>query len=123
MNNTALGKKGEEIAAKFLKTKGFKIIESNFRIRGGEIDIVAVDNKTLVYVEVKTRTTEEFGKPEESVTQRKIKFLERAAKFYKNSRQNLPDLERIDVIAIDFSNPSQALVKHIKKCRILTVDL
>ena len=114
MNNLNLGKKGEEIAAKFLKAKGFKIIETNFRIRGGEIDIIAVEDQTLVYVEVKTRTTNQFGSPEEAVTPNKIKFLKRSAKFYRNARKNLPDLERIDVISIDFSKSKTALVKHIK---------
>lgn len=114
MNKTALGKKGEEIAVKFLTGKGYKIVELNYRIRGGEIDIVATDQNTLVYVEVKTRTTDEFGPPEESVTPRKIKFLERTTKFYRNSRQNLPQLERIDVISIDLSNPQKALIRQIK---------
>lgn len=116
MNKTALGKKGEEIAARFLEGKGFKIVETNFRIRGGEIDIVAIDQDTLVYAEVKTRTSFEFGRPEESVTRQKIKFLVRAAKFYRNNRRhlNLPQLERIDVVAVDLSNFSKALVKHIK---------
>lgn len=114
MNKTALGKKGEEMAVKFLKTKGFKIVETNFRIRGGEIDIVAIDKDALVYVEVKTRSSDFFGKPEESVTPYKIRHLERTAKFYRNSRRNLPELERIDVISIDFSNPAQALVRHIR---------
>ncbi len=114
MNKTALGKKGEEIAEKFLIQKGFKIIEKNFRIRGGEIDIVAADKNTLVYVEVKTRTSNEFGLPEESVTPRKIKFLIRTVKFYRNSRKDLPMLERIDVISIDLSNPHKALVRHIQ---------
>lgn len=114
MNKTALGKKGEEIAVQFLKTKGLKIIETNFRIRGGEIDIVAIDQNTLVYVEVKTRSSDQFGKPEESVTPYKIKYLERTAKFYRNSRKNLPELERIDVISIDLSNPQKTLIKHFK---------
>lgn len=113
MNKTALGKQGEEIAIKFLKSKGYKIVETNFRIRGGEIDIVAIDKDTLVYVEVKTRTSDFFGTPEESVTPYKIRYLERTAKFYRNSRMNLPELERIDVISIDLANPTQALVKHI----------
>lgn len=114
MNRTVLGKKGEKIAVRFLKAKGFKIVETNYRIRGGEIDIVAIDQETLVYIEVKTRTSDEFGSPEESITPRKIKYLMRTAKFYRNSRKNLPDLERIDVISIDLSNPTQALIKHIK---------
>lgn len=114
MNKTALGKKGEEIAVKFLKTKGFKIVETNYRIRGGEIDIVAIEQDALVYVEVKTRTSNEFGYPEESITPRKIKYLVRTAKFYRNSKKNLPELERIDVISIDLSNPQKALVRHIR---------
>ena len=114
MNKTALGKKGEEIAEKFLIQKGYKIVEKNYRIRGGEIDIIATDQNTLVYVEVKTRTTDEFGYPEESVTPRKIKHLVKTTKFYRNSRQNLPQLERIDVISIDLSDPRKALIRHIK---------
>ena len=118
MNKTALGKKGEEIAVKFLNSKGFKIIETNFRIRGGEIDIVAIDQDTLVYIEVKTRTSNEFGYPEESITFRKIKHLVHTAKFYRNSRKNLPELERIDVLSIDLSNPQKALVRHIRNATL-----
>lgn len=114
MNKVALGKKGEEIAARFLKSKGYKIIETNFRIRGGEIDIIALDQNTLVYIEVKTRTSHLFGRPEESITPQKIRFLERAAKFYRNSRKNLPDLERIDVAAIDFTNSNSPTINLIK---------
>jgi putative endonuclease len=104
MNKTNLGQFGETLAAKYLARKGYRIIEQNFRIRGGEIDIIAVDGNTLVYIEVKTRTGNQFGYPEEAVTPQKIKFLERAAKFYRLKRKNLPDLERIDVLALDLSN-------------------
>ncbi len=114
MNKTALGKYGEEQAVKFLKKLGYKIIEKNFRIRGGEIDIIAIDNSTLVYVEVKTRTSHEFGLPEESVTPTKINFLIRAAKFYRANRSNLPEQERIDVVTVDFSNSTDAQIGHIK---------
>ena len=108
MNKVALGKKGEEIAVRFLKNKGYKIIETNFRIRGGEIDIVALDGQTVVYVEVKTRTNQRYGLPEESVTPWKLNFLKRAAKFYRNNRKHLslPLLERIDVVAVDLSTPA-----------------
>ncbi|MCR4324789.1 MAG: YraN family protein [Candidatus Curtissbacteria bacterium] len=64
---TNIGKIGEDAAVKFLQKNGYKIIEHNFRIRGGEIDIIAKDGKTLVYVEVKTRSTSAFGLPEEAV--------------------------------------------------------
>lgn len=114
MNKTFIGKYGEELAAKYLQNLGYKIIEKNFRIRGGEIDIVAQDEKTLVYVEVKTRSTNKFGKGEESVNFWKMKFLERAAKFYRLKRKNLPDLERIDVLAVDLSQekPSFNLIRN-----------
>ena len=111
MNKVALGKHGEDLACEFLKSHGYKIIERNFRIRGGEIDIIAEDDKTLVYVEVKTRSQRLFGSPEESVRYLKIKFLERAAKFYRLKRKNLnlPQLERIDVISVDISQPKPYL--------------
>lgn len=115
MKNT-LGKLGEELAAKYLTKLGYKIIEKNFRIRGGEIDIIALDGNTLVYIEVKTRSSHQFGSPEEAVTPWKLKFLERSAKFYRNNRKNLklPELERIDVLAIDLvnANPQFRLIKN-----------
>lgn len=114
MNKQALGNYGEELAVVYLKKLGYKIIERNFRIKGGEIDIVARDKSTLVYIEVKTRTSYRFGLPQEAVTPAKLRFLERAAKFYRSSRKNLPELERIDVLAIDLSNtkPEYTLIKN-----------
>lgn len=104
---------GEELAAEFLKNKGYKILTRNFRIRGGEIDIIAIDGDVLVYVEVKTRTSHAFGLPEEAVNYHKLKFIEKAAKFYRLKCQNLPEAERIDVIAVDLST-GRAEIKHIK---------
>lgn len=114
MNKTALGKFGEDLACEYLKNQGYKIIDRNFRIRGGEIDIIAIDNNTTVYIEVKTRSSHQFGLPEESVTYHKLKFLERAAKFYRSSHKNLPELERIDVLSIDLSakDPHYNLIKN-----------
>lgn len=116
MNKTTIGKYGEDLACKFIKQKGYKILERNFRIRGGEIDIVALDGNTLVYVEVKTRTSHKFGFPEESVNYHKLKFLERAAKFYRANRKNLPELERIDVISVDLSNKQE--IKLLKNASL-----
>jgi len=117
MTTLQVGKEGELLATVFLKNQGYKIIDRNFRIRGGEIDIVAIDKETLVYVEVKTRRSHSFGYPEEAVGPRKINFLKRAAKFYRNNRQhlNLPALERIDVVAvdlIDLQNPQYKLIQN-----------
>ncbi len=116
MNKTIFGAKGEELATQFLKKNGYKIIERNFRIRGGEIDIIALDGQTLVYIEVKTRTNHQFGLPVESVTSSKLNFLIRAAKFYRNNRGylKLPAAERIDVVSIDFTSgePEIELIKN-----------
>ena len=107
MSTTIQGKYGEDLACEFLKEHGYKIIERNFRIRGGEIDIIAYDDNTLVYVEVKTRGSRQFGLPEEAVTYHKIRVMERAAKFWRaNHRKlNLPEQERIDVVSVDVSAP------------------
>lgn len=116
MNNTIIGKNGEDLAADFLQKQGYKIIERNFRTRGGEIDIIALHKDTLVYVEVKTRTSHEFGLPEESVNYFKINFLKRAANFYRLKRANkikLPDLERIDVVAVDLSQQKTPQIRLI----------
>lgn len=116
MRTVTSGRYGEELACQFLKKLGYKIIERNFRIRGGEIDIIATDDNTLVYIEVKTRSSYRFGRPEEAVTRWKLKFLERAAKFYRNNRQRLklPQLERIDVVTVDLSasEPQINLIKN-----------
>lgn len=117
MSAKVQGNIGEELACKYLLQNGYKILERNFRIRGGEIDIVAIDGEALVYIEVKTRTSYQFGRPEESITLRKLRFLERAAKFYRVKRKNLirlPDLERIDFVGVDMSDnkPQIKLIKN-----------
>ena len=116
MTSYNAGKYGEDLAIRYLEKHGYKIIERNFRIRGGEIDIIALDGNTLVYVEVKSRTTNRFGLPQEAITQQKMRFLKRAAKFYRNNRQTLtlPDLERIDVVAINLANPPKLQLMLIK---------
>lgn len=109
-----VGKHGEDLAAEYLTKHGYKIIDRNFRIRGGEIDIVAIEKNTLVIVEVKTRTSHRFGLPEESINTYKLKFLERAAIFYRNTRKNLPLGERIDVVTVDFTDADEPKINLIK---------
>lgn len=116
MTKLQTGKHGEDLAIAFLQKRAYKIIDRNFRIRGGEIDIIAIEANTLVFVEVKTRTSLKFGSPQEAVTKSKIFFMERAAKFYRNaySYKNLPLAERIDVVAIDLGEdpPKIDLIKN-----------
>jgi putative endonuclease len=93
------GKKGEEMAQKHLLAKGYKIIATNWRYGKDEIDIVAKHNNFLVIVEVKTRSTNAFGDPEEAVSKKKKKFLVRAADAYINMKSVMEEV-RFDIISI-----------------------
>jgi len=101
MDRQEVGKLGEEAARKFLKKRGYRIRETGFRCRHGEIDIVAQKKDYLVFVEVRTKTNLEFGTPEESITQAKKEKLITSALTYTTTHQNLPSLWRIDVVAIE----------------------
>ncbi len=100
VNNLFSGKQGEDKAINFLRTKGYKIISRNFKSKLGEIDIIALDHGTLVFIEVKTRWSKVFGLPEEAVTPWKIKSIIKTAKYYKMLHPELPESLRIDVVAI-----------------------
>ncbi len=108
-----LAREGEEIAAKYLKKSGYKILDRNFRARNTEIDIVAIKDKTLIFVEVKTRTSEKFGTPLESINYFKLKSLVKAAEHYKISHSRLPEAMRIDAISVDLSL-EEPKIEHIQ---------
>lgn len=99
-----IGKKGEDEAVAFLKKKKYKILERNYRKHYAEIDIIAIDTAkpepVLVFIEVKTRTSNKFGTPFESITSWKLKPLLRAAQTYAMSHPKLPQSLRIDAIAV-----------------------
>src|SRR6476660_4882531 len=106
-----LGQRGENAAAKFLRNNGFKILIRNFRCDVGEIDIVARDGKTLVFVEVKTRAYDD-PTPEEQVNPVKMHQITKAGKFYL-SRYGIPQPPaRFDVIAIVWPNNSTPQIRH-----------
>ena len=109
-----IAREGEEIAVKYLKNLGFKIIDRNFRARNTEIDIVAVHKATLVFVEVKTRTSNQFGTPLEQITYWKLKSLVKAAQYYKITHPKLPDLMRIDAVSVKMFAGENINVEHIK---------
>lgn len=96
-----LGLLGEDLAVKFLKKNGYKIIERNFRSKLGEIDIVGIDKETLVFIEVKTRWSKKFGLPEEAITPWKIKSIIKTGQYFKLLHPELPDSLRIDVVLIE----------------------
>ena len=112
--NKNLGKLGEDIAIRFLKYKGYKVIEKNFSCRYGEIDIIAQNSKFLIFVEVKTRTNLNYGKPVEAVNKIKINHLYKATKYYLYKRRKSDIPIRFDVIEV-FISKNYCKVNHIKK--------
>ena len=104
MNRQEVGKLGEKTARKFLKKQGYRIRETGFRCHRGEIDIIAQKKDCLVFVEVRTKSSLDFGTPEESITAAKKKKLVALALTYTNTHQKLPSLWRIDVVAIELDD-------------------
>ncbi|VAX40168.1 hypothetical protein MNBD_PLANCTO02-732 [hydrothermal vent metagenome] len=95
-----LGDKGERAAAKFLKKKGFCILARQYKNRVGEIDLIATDKETIVFVEVKTRKSNRAGIPVEAVTLTKQKQIIRTALVYLKRYQLLDHRVRFDVVGI-----------------------
>ncbi|SDO80011.1 YraN family protein [Desulforhopalus singaporensis] len=95
-----LGKNGEKRAAGFLKRNGFKLVEQNFRCRYGEIDIIAYDGPCLVFVEVKTRSSNDYGNPLSAVTARKQQQICKAAQLFLAQKNLYHCQVRFDVVAV-----------------------
>ena len=92
---------GEKLARDFLKKRSYRIIETNYRCPEGEIDIVAKHKDYLVFIEVRTKKSLEFGSPEESITPAKKERMKATAAHYQQTHDNLPSLWRIDVVAVE----------------------
>lgn len=106
-----LGNRGEDHAVKFLKGKGYDLVARNFKTSIGEIDIIAEDKGTLVFVEVKTRTDNSFGHPFEAVTYRKREKIKKVALCYLKNRKK-PVAARFDVLSIEMDGDNP-LIEHI----------
>lgn len=109
--DTTPGKRGENLACRFLKGKGYRIIKKNFRTRFGEIDIVADDNGTVCFVEVKARSYTSFGLPEEFVDRRKQKKLVKTALAYTSSGHTDSRDMRFDIVSVDLNNGDCRIIK------------
>jgi putative endonuclease len=108
----SLGSEGEGLAVKFLRRKGYDIIAKNYKTPIGEIDIIAKDGDTVVFVEVKTRTNDSFGHPFEAVNQNKRRKLKNLALLYlKKERKEFP--VRFDVISIICVQNGEKAIEHI----------
>jgi len=110
MQHLQLGERGERLALKFLKKQGYKIITTNYRCPLGEIDIVASQVYTLVFLEVKTRSSDDFGPPQSAVTAAKQKRLARLALYYLKHHGISKRDCRFDVVAVRLT-PGGKLLK------------
>jgi putative endonuclease len=99
----SLGERGEDAAAKYLKRKGYRILARRVDSRLGELDIIAVDGRTVVFVEVKTRTTTDAGHPAEAIDDRKQRRMTQAALAYLKAHRLLDHAARFDVVAITWA--------------------
>ncbi len=107
-----LGERGEGLAVKFLKKKGYKIITQNYKTRIGEIDIIAREGDTLVFIEVKTRESIAYGKPFEAVNYFKKRKIANVAMLYLKKMKEIPPC-RFDVVSIYYEQgkPDCELIK------------
>ncbi|MFA6711869.1 MAG: YraN family protein [Candidatus Caldatribacteriota bacterium] len=111
MNN--IGKIGEELARHYLSKKGYHILEQNYRVVFGEIDIIAEKNNCICFIEVKCRKSQKYGLPEESITKYKMNKIIKVAQLYIKQKGIEDKLFRFDVITLQFNHRLLANIKHI----------
>jgi putative endonuclease len=112
VNTKPLGRRGEDLAASHLSDKGWEILERNYRTRLGEIDLICRDRNTIVFVEVKARTSAGFARPDESVTHRKQAKLRRLVEEYLVSHRLESRDVRFDVLGVTLGS-RRAEFEHI----------
>ena len=109
-----LGSLGESLARRMLEGKGYVIVETNYRCRWGEIDIVAQQGQELVFVEVRTRSGDDMGTPEESLTRLKTGHLIAAAETYLQSLPEVPANWRIDLVSVRMAGVKLQSIRHLE---------
>ena len=108
-----LGTTGEKIAANYLQSKGFSILERNYRYKKAEIDLIARKDKLLLFVEIKTRSSDKFGFPEEFVNNRKMELFLMAAEEYVFQNNWNYDI-RFDIVSVLASSNGNFSIHHIE---------
>lgn len=114
MDKDELGRRGEEIAASHLVGQGFEILDRNWRVREGELDIVAREGAALVVVEVKTRSSTRFGLPIEAITRAKAQRLRRLAYAWAQEHGQRSRHLRIDAVGIIAPEGVPTQVRHFR---------
>lgn len=109
-----IGNEGEDLAAAYLKSKGYTILERNYFFERAEVDIVAYDESSIVFVEVKKRANTAFGKPEEFVTEEKIEHIYKAAEAWLYERKMAGAPVRFDVISIVQADKEAPDIRHFE---------
>lgn len=110
------GDRGEDLAAAFFITRGFRIVGRNWSCRAGEIDLIAERDGRLHFVEVKTRRTSTYGYPEEAITRKKLQHFARAIELYVRAMPSPPDTYQADALAISMTEhgaPEYHYVEHV----------
>jgi putative endonuclease len=108
-----LGQQGERIAEQYLKSKGYKLVERNYRCAAGELDLIVLDRRVVVFVEVKTRTGQGFGNPLEAVEIRKQRKMIQAAQFFMSAKGLHQRDARFDVVGVSWIG-RDPVVEHIE---------
>lgn len=109
-----LGNIGEQIAVEYLEKNTYKILKRNFYCKQGEIDIIAKDNQEIVFIEVKTRSSIDFGQPSEAVNSIKLKHMCKVAQYFLYKSHYMNNFIRFDVIEVLIEN-GKFKVNHIKQ--------
>ena len=106
---------GENAACLYLQKKGYQILERNFRKSYGEVDIIALDSSTLVFVEVKTRSNSSYGTPFDAISSSKLVQIKKTGEFYKFIlHSELPEDMRIDAVGVIVEGKRIKSIEHIK---------
>ena len=121
MSDKSLGHKGERLAARYLRREGLKILARNYRCPTGEADIIVLDRstrnsdgaETIVFVEVKTRSTAQYVEPESAVDARKRRQLTRIAEYYLSHNDTNDYAARFDVVSVVIREGEKPQIKHI----------
>lgn len=109
-----LGRKGEDVVVDYLKNINYNILDRNFSCKQGEIDVIALDGNYVVFVEIKSRTSTEYGLPSEAVTNTKIKHMMKTAEYYLYTRHLENENIRFDVVEV-YVKDKKYYINHIKQ--------
>lgn len=117
-----IGDRGEELAARYLESKGYLILERNYRFQRAEVDLICVDSSDgrahggeIVFAEVKTRSGLGFGRPEEAVSEQKRRHIVRAAQAYLHERRLEKSISRFDVVSILLQDGREPVIEHFER--------